>query len=110
MEKVLQPWDQVNVLVCFFFGFFFGCFIFLFFYFLFFFGGGGCSRLAEETRTDCFTSIVVLPLCGCQCSVSQPRGAVDWSVVYDCVAFPDHTYIVLMCLLHLSAFGGWVGR
>ena len=51
MKKVLQSWDQINVLVFF--------LLFFFFVLFFFFGGGGCNRLAEETRTDCFTSIVV---------------------------------------------------
>ena len=40
-----------------------------------------CNHLADEGRAGLFTFIVFLPLRGCLCSVSLPRGVVGWSVV-----------------------------
>ena len=33
---------------------------------------------------DCFTLIVFLLSCRCLCFVSIPRGAMVWSVIFDC--------------------------
>ena len=35
-------------------------------------------------KRGCFTYIVCLVSCDCQCSVSLPHGAVGWSAVCDC--------------------------
>ena len=40
--------------------------------------------LAEKERTGCFTLFVLLLLCGCNCFMSLPHGAVGLSVVRDC--------------------------
>ena len=37
-----------------------------------------------EERTDCFTLIVFLMYCCCQCSVAPPYDVVGLSAVYDC--------------------------
>ena len=37
-----------------------------------------------EERADCFTLIVFLISCDCQCSVAVPRGVVGWSAMCVC--------------------------
>ena len=42
-----------------------------------------CNNLAEVERADCFTLIVIMMPFGCSCSVSLPRDAVHWLLVYE---------------------------
>ena len=44
-----------------------------------------CPHLDGEERAGCFTSVVFLMSCYCECSVpALPHGAVGWSAVCDC--------------------------
>ena len=49
-----------------------------------------CNHKAEEERVGCFTLIVFLLLCGCQCLLVMVPWVGLWSVI---VAFPDHTHL-----------------
>ena len=49
------------------------------------------TEIKRYDRAGCLTLIVFLLLCGCLCSVSLSRGAMDWSVI---VAFPGRTHLV----------------
>ena len=42
------------------------------------------SSFEEEEKPGCFAIIVLQMYCYYKCSVSIPRGAVDWSAVCDC--------------------------
>ena len=55
------------------------------------------THLAEEEIADCLTLTVYMYLLwyGCLCSVSLPRGAVGWSVVYDCGIFSTCSLFLL---------------
>ena len=47
----------------------------------------------KDERAGCFTLVLFLLSCGCQCLVSRPRGAMGWSVVWSViVAFPGLTH------------------
>ena len=49
---------------------------------------------SQRGRESClFYFICVLAVCGCQCYVSLPHGAVGWSVVG---AFPGHTHLLFL--------------
>ena len=51
--------------------------------------------LAEEERAGCFTVIVCLMSCDCQCSVALPRAAVGLSAVCDCGISWSHSLFVV---------------
>ena len=43
-----------------------------------------CNHIDGEERAGCFALAVFLMLCGSQCPVALPHGAVDWSAVCEC--------------------------